>query len=57
VADIDKIVSGSPAAPAAAVKPVVQERKAAPPVLNSPSVEFGGSNGPFPAQPYVAPSR
>jgi Flp pilus assembly protein TadD len=57
VAAIDKIVSPSAAAPAAAVKPVVQERKAAPPVLNAPSVEFGGSNGPFPTQPYLAPSH
>jgi Flp pilus assembly protein TadD len=57
VAEIDKIVSPSGAAPAAAIKPVVQEPKAAPPVLNSPSVEFGGSNGPFPTQPYLAPSH
>ncbi|MGN6650903.1 tetratricopeptide repeat protein [Trinickia sp.] len=27
------------------------------PEINSPGVEFGGSNGPFPTQPYLAPSR
>ncbi|MGN6314833.1 tetratricopeptide repeat protein [Trinickia sp.] len=55
VAAIDKIVSPAAAAPAA--KTAVRPSVPTPPALNSPSVEFGGSNGLFPAQPYIAPSR
>lgn len=55
VAAIDKIVSPGAAAPAA--KTTVRPSAAKAPALNSPSVEFGGSSGLFPAQPYVAPSR
>ena len=58
VAQIDKIVSPPAAEPAPSPnKAAGTEPREAVPALNSPAVEFGGSNGPFPAQPYVAPSN
>ncbi|WP_181885466.1 tetratricopeptide repeat protein [Trinickia dinghuensis] len=58
VAAIDKIVSGGEA-PAPAPAPAAHPEHATVPVPEShlPGVEFGGSSGPFPVQPYVAPSH
>jgi tetratricopeptide (TPR) repeat protein len=58
VAAIDAIVA--PGAAPASASPAgagVPRKQAAPPAMHSPGAEFGGSNGPFPAQPYIAPSR
>lgn len=57
VAAIDKIVSPAAEAAEPAGKAGVRSNAAKTPASRSPSVEFGGSNGPFPAQPYIAPSR
>lgn len=64
VAQIDKIVSPAPAASstqaassARAPKASVAEPRETVPATTSPGVEFGGSNGPFPIQPYIAPSH
>ncbi|HVW49065.1 MAG TPA: tetratricopeptide repeat protein [Trinickia sp.] len=56
IASIEQIVS--PANGASAAKAAVPARPATvPPPVRPPAVEFGGSNGMFPAQPYIAPSR
>jgi tetratricopeptide (TPR) repeat protein len=59
IAAIDKMVSAEPAAPASVPAAAARRPHATVPVpeLTSPGVEFGGSNGPFPVQPYTAPSR
>lgn len=56
VAAIDRIVAPG-AAPSPAAAEQHQNRTVPVPAINAPGVEFGGSNGPFPAQPYVAPSH
>ncbi len=58
IAAIERIVSAAAPAPAAsstAAEP--REHMARTPALTSPGVEFGGSNGQFPTQPYIAPSH
>ena len=57
IASIEKIVLPTAAAPAAAAKAVESAPKTTVPPSIPPSVQFGGSNGPFPAQPYMAPSN
>ncbi|WP_162877961.1 tetratricopeptide repeat protein [Trinickia diaoshuihuensis] len=61
VAQIEKIVSpaatGSGTSAAPAPRAAVPQPGAIVPPATSPAVEFGGSNGPFPAQPYIAPSN
>ena len=48
----------APAPETSAAKAAVPGRPATvPPPVRPPAVEFGGSNGMFPAQPYIAPSR
>lgn len=56
VAAIEKIVAPAPSAAASAAAHHGPANIPAP-EMNSPGVEFGGSNGSFPVQPYVAPSH
>lgn len=56
IASIEQIVSPASGA-SAAVKAAVPARPAAVPRASPSTVEFGGSNGMFPTQPYIAPSR
>lgn len=57
VAAIDKMVSS--AAPVAASAPAMRGEHVTVPVpgVDSPAPGFGGSTGPFPSQPYIAPSH
>lgn len=57
VAAIDKIVTPAQATAAASANAHHGPAKVPAPELNSPGVEFGGSNGPLPTQPYIAPSH
>ena len=61
VAAIDKIVAPAAASAPSAKRATTAARRGPAnvpgPGMNSPGVEFGGSNGSFPSQPYIAPSR
>jgi Flp pilus assembly protein TadD len=56
-AAIEKIVAPGASTAAASAAAHHGPAKIPAPELHSPGVEFGGSNGPFPAQPYIAPSH
>lgn len=58
-AAIDKMFSPAAAVPVSAPRAAMRAGHLTVPIpgANSPAGGFGGSNGPFPSQPYIAPSH